>query len=163
MENINVTNLSFTNNELHTKKDNVELHESKLQGIVNKWVLSHHKLKKIIINAHIPDQCEKMLGDSIYVGVEIYKQIETKPNFFSHLVILKTILTRFVINTYINQTLIDKHYKTNSDRLTVFTTRLTGLDPTVKNLVFHIPIPTIDMYLNFPISNDDFHSTHENT
>lgn len=48
LKNINVTNLSLINTDLHTKKDIIELHEIKLHGITDSWAHSHHKLNKII-------------------------------------------------------------------------------------------------------------------
>lgn len=80
--NIKVTNLSLTNIDLHYKKDNDELHKNKLWGIVNNWAHSHYKLNKII-DAQIPDQRGQIIGGNIDDAIEIYKRVETEPNFFS--------------------------------------------------------------------------------
>lgn len=151
--NINVKNLSLTNVDLHTKKDNTKLHANKLQCIVNNWAHSHHKLKKIIINAQIPDQCMQILGGNIDEAVKVYKQIETESVFSTLSDLEDDFKSRFVSNTHINQTLKDKHCITNPDGLAICTTRLIALDPTIRNPSFDIPTLTTEMHLKFTISN----------
>lgn len=48
LTNLNVSYLSLINVNLYSKKDKSELHESKLQCIVDNKAYSHHKLNKII-------------------------------------------------------------------------------------------------------------------
>lgn len=90
-----------------------------------------------------------------------YKQIETEPNFLSLSDPREDFKFKFASNSFINQYLIDKNYTNNIDGVTVYATRLTALDPTIWNLALDIPTPTTKMYLKFPISNGEFHSTHE--
>ena len=155
-----VTNLSLTNINLQTKKDRVEMYVKKVQGIMNNWAHSHHKLSKII-DTQIPDQCEKILSGNIIEDVNIYKQIEIEENFPSSHDRKEYFRSRFVIHSFINQSLITKHYTTNPNGFTVCTTRITALDPTIKIHAFDIPTPTTGIYLKFPISNGEFHSTHD--
>lgn len=110
------------------------MHENKLQGIVKNWVHFYYKLNKIIY-AQIPYQYAKTLGRNIDDVVEIYKHVETKPNFFTPSELEEDFKSRFVSTTYINQSLIDKHCTTHPDGLTKCTTCLTTLDTTI----IHVP------------------------
>lgn len=93
--------------------------------------------------------------------MNVYKLVEIEPKFSTLSDLKDDFKTRFVSNTYINQTLINKPYIPNTYGLIFYTTCLTTQDPTIKNHAFDIPTPTIDMYLKFPISNSEFQSTHE--
>lgn len=88
--------------------------------------------------------------------MEIYKQVETKPNFFTPSELEEGYKSRFVRTTYIYKSLIDEHYTTSLDDLTKCTTCLTVLDPTIMNSTFDIPTPTTDMYLKFPFQMVNF-------
>lgn len=59
--------------------------------------------------------------------------------------------TRFIMRSFINQYLIDKHYTTNPQGITVCTTCLTALDPTIYNPIIGIPsLLSLKCILNFP-------------
>lgn len=120
--NINVTNLSLTNANFHTKKDNDELHANTLQGIIDNQAYTHHNLNKIT-DVQIHDQFEKILGGNIYEVVKVYKHVEIEPNFSTLTEIKNDYTSRFVNNIYINQTLVDKHCIINSGGLTMCTTK----------------------------------------
>lgn len=104
---------------------------------------------------------KKFLGGDIDEACNIFKHIETKSNFSSPNDLKVDFKTRFISHTLINQSLVDKHYTTNSESIIVCTTRLITLDPTSCNPILDIPSPTTEMYLKFPISNGEYHSTHK--
>lgn len=159
LTNIKVTNLSLTNIDLHSKKQRAEIYANKRQCIMNNWAHSHHKLNKII-ETKIPYQCKKILGGNIDDAVNIYKRNETEKNLSYTHDLKEYYKSRFVSHSFIKQSLIDKHYTTNSNSVTVCSTRLNALDPTIRNHTFDIPTPTTEMYLKFSISNGEFHSTY---
>lgn len=114
-----------------------------------------------LANAQIPYQYDKILCGNIEEVVNIYKQIETEQNFPSFHDLTEGFNSRFVSYSFIYQSLIDKHCTTSPDSVTICTTHLTTLDPIIINSTFDIPTPTTEMYLRFPISKGEFHSTSE--
>ena len=73
---------NLTNVTLHKAKDLAELTASNCESILYNWTHSHHKLNKII-EAQIPEQCEKILGGNLDKAVDLYKTVEKEPNFLS--------------------------------------------------------------------------------
>ena len=153
-------NFSLANDSLHKEKDQAVLTASNIQSIINNWSHSHHKLNKII-DAQIPEQCEKILGGNIDKAVEIFKEIEKESNFPSPAELVKDFENKFVCNSFINQSLIDKHCKVNVEGKTVCTTTISAIDPTIKPYDHMYADPTTETLLKFPISNGEFHSVHE--
>ncbi|KAL4573803.1 hypothetical protein LXL04_020621 [Taraxacum kok-saghyz] len=156
-----ISNLSLTNKFIHTEKDKAIENSDKLQRIMNNWAHSHNKLNKIISD-QIPDQCAKIIGGQIDEAVAKFEQIKTEQNFPTSAELASDFKTRFVSNSSINQNLINKHCVTDPHGFTTCVTRLTALDPTIRNHADKYPVPTTECYLKFPISNGEVHSTKEN-
>ena len=156
-----ISNLSLTNKFLHTEKDIATENSDKLQRIINNWAHSHNKLNKILSD-QIPDQCAKIIGGQIDEAVAKFEQINSEQNFPTSAELASDFKTRFVSNSFINQNLINKHCVTDPHGLTTCATRLTALDPTIRNHADKYPAPTTECYLKFPISNGEVHSTKEN-
>ena len=155
-----ISNLSLTNIAIHTEKDKAIEKSEKLQSIVNNWAHSHTKLNKILSD-QIPEQCVKIIGGQINEAVTKFEQIKTEQNFPSSVELKTDFKTRFISSSFINQNLINKHCTTASDGTTTCTSRLTALDPSIRNHSEKYPTPTTETYLKFPISNGEVHSTKE--
>ena len=155
-----ISNLLLTNKFIHTEKDKAIENSDKLQRIINNWAHSHTKLNKILSD-QIPEQCAKIIGGQIDEAVAKFEQIETEQNFPTPAELISEFKSRFVSNNFINQNLINKHCVTDSHGVTTCVTRLTALDPTIRNHSDKYPVPTTECYLKFPISNGEIHSTKE--
>ncbi|CAI9293862.1 unnamed protein product [Lactuca saligna] len=68
---------------------------------------------------------------------------------------------KFVSNSFINQSLIDEYYITNSDGITECNVEITGIHPTSYPAHLVRPTPLTENIIAFPISNGVFHVVHE--
>ncbi|CAI9268270.1 unnamed protein product [Lactuca saligna] len=140
--------VTYSDNKKYMMFDYLFLHHSKVTNLS-------------LTNVDLHTKKDKSELHTSYKVVNIYKQIETEPNCLSLSDLREDFKSMFAINSFINHSLTDKNYTTNTDGVTVYTTRLTALDLPDRNLALNIPTPTIEMYLKFPISDGEFHSTHE--
>ncbi|CAI9273887.1 unnamed protein product [Lactuca saligna] len=68
---------------------------------------------------------------------------------------------KFISNTFINQSLIDEYYVTDSNGVTECDIEITGIDPTSYPAHLVTPTPLTENIIAFPISNGVFHTVHE--
>lgn len=107
------TRFCLSNKFFFNEKENYDELAEKLHVLVHNWVHSHFKWNKII-NTQISDQCEKILGRNIDDAVKILEHFESKENFDDVCDLKKEFKTRFVIASFINQIIINKHCITDS-------------------------------------------------
>ena len=91
------------------------------------WASSHINVTKII-NVQIPDQCEKILGGDIEGALSLTKVVETKQTFYKAVILKEDFKSTFVSSYFINQTLINTHYSTDSNDITKCVSRLSTVD-----------------------------------
>ena len=104
----------------------------KLQETIDNWAKSHGNLNKIL-DAKIPHQCKKILGGDIDGAVNILKLTKPEENLLNQNDLSSDFKTRFISHSFITQTIVDKHYVSNVDGVTMCKTRLSALDPSKLN------------------------------
>ncbi|TLX68938.1 hypothetical protein E9993_23140, partial [Labilibacter sediminis] len=131
---------------------------TKEQNILNHWAKSHNNLSHLL-SAQIPDQCEKILGGNIDDADKLIH--ETKTEFPSDDELVKDFKTKFVSNSFINQSLIDSYCVTNPEGVTECKIKITANDHTSYPDYLERLAALIENIIVFPISNGIFHVVHE--
>ena len=106
VKDVKTKDFSDTVNLVYKQKEEALEISSKCQKIISNWSNSHHNLTKLI-NNQIPDQCAKIIGGDLDGALEISEEDDYRPNFYDKDEPINDYSTRFVSNSYIDQTLID--------------------------------------------------------
>nr|KAJ0207840.1 hypothetical protein LSAT_V11C500261860 [Lactuca sativa] len=101
-------------------------------------------------------QCKKILGGDIEGAVSLTK-IESKETFYKVECLKEDFKSRFVNSYFINQTLSNTHFSTDSNGITKCVTKLYALDPSLQPSHNEHVLPSTKTLLKFPICKGEVH------
>lgn len=133
--------LSKSNQEIKNIKNTIEPLKNDLLNSEKPLSLMSSKFQVVSLTNHELIN-EKIIGGNLEETVNIFIHTETGPSFPTKTILFHEYKTKFVSSGFINrQDLMDKHYVTNPNRLTLCAYPLTALEPSVKppNCEYDIP------------------------